>query len=143
MRARKLTPRELAKHQTTIARGRENAAALELLEHIAAITNELVREGQSHNDTLRERDRYSDAISETAAALGCPEEWSNAHDHDRCIQENAADVVHERDELKKALGSEVLQALLTRLREVHPDDVAPSLKDLRAKWIRAKCPGLV
>jgi hypothetical protein len=39
-------------------------------------------------------------------------------------------------------GGDTLQPLLRRLKDVHPDDIAPSLKPLRSAWIKAGCPGL-
>lgn len=35
-----------------------------------------------------------------------------------------------------------LHALLTRLADVHPSDLAPSLRDLRTAWLEAGKPGL-
>lgn len=38
-------------------------------------------------------------------------------------------------------GEGPLGDLLDRLRNVHPDDLAPSLRDIRAAWVKAGCPG--
>ena len=39
-------------------------------------------------------------------------------------------------------AGDTLQALLTRMKDVHPSDLAPSLVPLRSAWLKAGCPGL-
>ena len=41
---------------------------------------------------------------------------------------------------RKSDLSKTLKALLTRLKDVHPDDLPASLKTLRSDWIAAGCP---
>ena len=58
---------------------------------------------------IDERDSFESCITDTAAALGCEEEWSNVHDHRQCIPGLV-------DDLKGYLA--VVQAENARLLEI-------------------------
>jgi len=39
-------------------------------------------------------------------------------------------------------GERSLGDLLTRMKDVHPEGLPPSLRELRSAWLKAGCPGL-
>lgn len=141
MRRLQLKTRQLDAIKKRVDRGGDRVDALSLLEHIAALEERMKLDDRSHLQTIDERDRYSDAISEAATDLGCEDEWSNLHDHAKCLVENAAEVAKERDLYKGLLAHPALKELLTRMRDVHPGDLPASLVDLRSAWLKAGRPG--
>lgn len=50
------------------------------------------------------RDKYEDVIAEIAAILGCEDEWTNVHDHTKCIYEYAEMVVTAKEKAERELA---------------------------------------
>jgi hypothetical protein len=72
-----------------------------LLAERDALAEKLKDEEAAHLRTIDERDSFEDSVSETAALLGCREEWSNLHDHRGCIPDLIA--AHDREIRRMAL----------------------------------------
>lgn len=58
-----------------------DAALLQVRE----LQKQLTDEEASHAETMAERDRWEEILSDLAAEAGCKEEWSNLHAHGDCI----------------------------------------------------------
>lgn len=62
---------------------------------VARLTESADRDAQEHSNTIDQRDAREEQIAEAAQILGCEDEWSNCHDHGKCLIENASGVTTE------------------------------------------------
>lgn len=64
---------------------------------------ELAEERHENEHLIALRDEYEELVGNVALILGCTDEWSNCHDHRRCIVENATEITHKLAELRERL----------------------------------------
>lgn len=64
---------------------------------------ELAEERYENEQLIALRDEYEELVGNVALILGCTDEWSNCHDHRRCIVENATEITHKLADLRNRL----------------------------------------
>lgn len=79
------------------------------VEELRAELEEARREHERvQGQLIDERDRFEECVTDSASALGCEEEWSNLHDHVRCIPDLIARLRADNEALRARLGEAMM-----------------------------------